>query len=132
MTSGAKKRMHELPPATMLREKCNPTYGVPSSMFQITPTLQAAIEAAAAVEGKSVNAWVIDLLEGAVTHAQEIAGRRRASEQERKQAEARAEKWLQEKLERLGQFQTQTAPEGAAGRDGAVYLRALRGAPRAA
>ena len=115
----------------MLRENMQSNSPATVINFQITPTLKAAIEAVAGADGKSVNAWVIDLLEGAVTHAQEIAGRGMASEQERKRAEARAEKWLQDKLQRLVQSQTQTAPESAAGQDGAIDLRELR-SPRAA
>jgi hypothetical protein len=96
--------------------------------IQINPALMATIEAAAAAEGKSFNDWVIERLEG----AQEIAGRRMASDEERKRAEARAEKWMQDKLERLGHSQTQSVPESAVGQVGTVYLRPLRGRPRAA
>jgi uncharacterized protein (DUF1778 family) len=60
--------------------------------IQITPILKTAIEAAAAADGQSVNAWVSDLLERAVTRAQEIADANGSAEEEqRKQAEAKKE-----------------------------------------
>jgi hypothetical protein len=60
--------------------------------LQIKPTLKTAIEAAAAADGRSVNAWVSDLLERAVTRAQEIADADGSAEEEqRKQAEAKKE-----------------------------------------
>jgi hypothetical protein len=60
--------------------------------IQITSTLKTAIEATAAADGQSINAWVSDLLEGAVTRAQEIADANGSAEEEqRKQAEAKKE-----------------------------------------
>jgi hypothetical protein len=60
--------------------------------IQITPTLKTAIEAAAATDCQSVNAWVVSLLEGAVTQAQLIADANGSAEEEqRKQAEAKKE-----------------------------------------
>jgi hypothetical protein len=60
--------------------------------IQITPILKTAIEATAAADGQSVNAWVSDLLERAVTRAQEIADANGSAEEEqRKQVEAKKE-----------------------------------------
>jgi hypothetical protein len=60
--------------------------------IQITPILKTAIEATAAADGQSVNAWVSALLERAVTRAWEIADANGSAEEEqRKQVEAKKE-----------------------------------------
>jgi hypothetical protein len=69
--------------------------------IQITPTLKTAIEAAAATDGQSVNAWVSDLLEHAVTRAQEIADANGSAEEEQRKAGAKKERAVSDMLRRM-------------------------------
>ncbi len=69
--------------------------------IQITTVMKTAIDAAASADGQSVNAWVSDLLEGAVRRAQGIADANGSVEEQRKETEAKKEKAVREMLKRM-------------------------------
>jgi hypothetical protein len=69
--------------------------------IQITTVMKTAIDAAASADGQSVNAWVSDMLVGAVRRAQEIADANGSVEEQRKETEAKKEKAVREMLKRM-------------------------------
>jgi hypothetical protein len=67
--------------------------------IQIVPALKADIEAVVAASGRTVNAWVVDVLADAVKRAQENAALRRSAEEKQRQLhDARADKALNDMM----------------------------------
>jgi hypothetical protein len=69
----------------------------PDTFIQIPASLKAAIETAAAADGRSTNDWIIGQLENAVAQAKKFAAERRNfEEKQQKENEAKSAKNFEE------------------------------------